>query len=61
MAAWRARPEQHAALPVIGFLGVAQDPVRPGQARDFDRSDVPASPGLEWLRACVDYLARGDT
>ena|SRR5215472_14321481 len=24
------------------------------------REDVPASPDLEWLRACVDYLARGD-
>jgi hypothetical protein len=32
-------------------------------AREFNSSafeDVPASPDLEWLRACVDYLARGD-
>ena len=32
-------------------------------AREFDSSafeGVPASPDLEWLRACVDYLARGD-
>ena len=32
-------------------------------AREFDSSafeGVPASPNLEWLRACVDYLARGD-
>jgi hypothetical protein len=32
-------------------------------AREFDSSTfegVPASPDLEWLRACVDYLARGD-
>ena len=27
-------------------------------AREFD--SVPASLDLEWLRACVDYLARGD-
>ena len=32
-------------------------------AREFDSSafeGVPASPDLEWLRACIDYLARGD-
>ena len=32
-------------------------------AREFDSSAfeaMPASPDLEWLRACVDYLARGD-
>jgi hypothetical protein len=32
-------------------------------AREFDSSafeGVPVSPDLEWLRACVDYLARGD-
>jgi hypothetical protein len=31
--------------------------------REFDSSvleDVPASPDLEWLRACVGYLARRD-
>jgi hypothetical protein len=31
--------------------------------REFDSSafeGVPASPNLEWLRACVDSLARGD-
>jgi hypothetical protein len=31
--------------------------------REFDSSafeGMPASPDLEWLRACVDYLARGD-
>src|SRR5262249_22809088 len=27
-------------------------------AREFD--SVPASLDLEWLRACVDYLAQGD-
>jgi hypothetical protein len=27
-------------------------------AREFD--SVPASLDLEWLRGCVDYLARGD-
>ena len=32
-------------------------------AREFDSSGfegVPVSPDLEWLRICVDYLARGD-
>ena len=32
-------------------------------AREFDSTafaDVPASPDLEWLRACVDYLVRRD-
>jgi hypothetical protein len=32
-------------------------------AREFDSSafgGAPASPDLEWLRACIDYLARGD-
>ena len=32
-------------------------------AREFDSSafaGVPASPDLEWLRACVDYLVRRD-
>ena len=32
-------------------------------AREFSSSaleDVPASPDLEWLRACVGYLARRD-
>ena len=32
-------------------------------AGEFDSSEfegVPASPDLEWLRACVDYLAPGD-
>ena len=32
-------------------------------AREFDSSvleDVPASLDLEWLRACVDYLAQRD-
>jgi hypothetical protein len=32
-------------------------------AREFDSSafgGAPASPDLEWLRAFVDYLARGD-
>jgi len=32
-------------------------------AHEFDSSafeGVPASPNLEWFRACVDYLARGD-
>jgi hypothetical protein len=31
--------------------------------REFGSSaleDVPASPDLEWLRACVGYLARWD-
>jgi len=28
--------------------------------REFDSSVLEASPDLEWLRACVDYLARGD-
>jgi hypothetical protein len=32
-------------------------------AHEFNSSafeGVPASPNLEWFRACVDYLARGD-
>jgi hypothetical protein len=32
-------------------------------AREFEGSafaGVPASPDLEWLRACVDYLVRRD-
>jgi len=32
-------------------------------AREFERSafaGVPASPDLEWLRGCVDYLVRRD-
>ena len=32
-------------------------------AREFDSSafaGVPASPDLEWLRACIDYLVRRD-
>jgi hypothetical protein len=32
-------------------------------AREFDSAafvGVPASPDLEWLRACVDYLVRRD-
>ena len=32
-------------------------------AREFDSSafvGVPASPDLDWLRACVDYLVRRD-
>jgi hypothetical protein len=33
-------------------------------AREFDASafvEAPASPDLEWLRACVDYLVRRDS
>ena len=38
-------------------------PFAKAAAREFSSSaleDVPASPDLEWLRACVGYLARRD-
>ena len=52
-----------AAWPLAARAQQAAEAFAEAAAREFDSSafvGVPASPDLEWLRGCVDYLVRRD-
>ena len=64
VAAWPlAARAQQLVTPVIGFLNPNTFNAYPSAiaaAGLREMGFVPASPDLEWLRARVDYFARGD-